>query len=218
MTGRIKLSKNDELVQSAAHHPALPYEYDTISDFDKQCGTFGLDEFQLPHPECPERFICDVPESNEPLAQFSKCVDAMDCHMLAGMTTKSDSESAIALFIHQMVPHHQNAVNMAKALLKTGLIVCDDLTQGGDGCVIEILLREIINDQNFQNQVMFGIVEELGYPQEDDCKVLIDSDVADHNDSAEPSNNIAAPTAAANYARSMIGIIMLAMATLNLLM
>ena len=25
-----------------------------------------------------------------------------------------DSESEVALFLHQMIPHHQNAVNMAK--------------------------------------------------------------------------------------------------------
>lgn len=32
-----------------------------------------------------------------------------------GMTTSvKDSESEVALFLHQMIPHHQNAVNMAK--------------------------------------------------------------------------------------------------------
>ena len=44
----------------------------------------------------------------------------MNCHMLAGMTTKATTGSGMALFIHHMVPHHQNAVNMAKATLKLG--------------------------------------------------------------------------------------------------
>jgi uncharacterized protein (DUF305 family) len=45
------------------------------------------------------------------------------------MTT--DATSEIGLFIHQMIPHHQNAVNMAKALLKTGFS-CEDLTNEDD--------------------------------------------------------------------------------------
>lgn len=43
-------------------------------------------------------------------------------------------------FMHQMIPHHQNAVNMAKLLLKT---------EPGDE-ELESMLREIINSQNMQ--------------------------------------------------------------------
>ena len=32
----------------------------------------------------------------------------------------------IVTFIHQMIPHHQNAVNMAKALLKTNTLDASD--------------------------------------------------------------------------------------------
>jgi len=32
-------------------------------------------------------------------------------------TSVKDSESEVALFLHQMIPHHQNAVNMAKGKL-----------------------------------------------------------------------------------------------------
>ena len=39
----------------------------------------------------------------------------MNCAMMNGMTTSvKGSESEVALFLHQMIPHHQNAVNMAK--------------------------------------------------------------------------------------------------------
>jgi uncharacterized protein (DUF305 family) len=35
------------------------------------------------------------------------------------MTTGVMASDETALFIHQMIPHHQNAVNMAKTLLKS---------------------------------------------------------------------------------------------------
>ena len=115
MSGRIKLT-NKGLLVSNIDVPSLGYEYDTPGTFDQQCGTFGLDNFQLPNAQCPDRFVCDPPPENQ---QFANCIDAMNCHMMAGMTTNVDSQSNIALFVHQMVPHHQNAVNMAKLLLGT---------------------------------------------------------------------------------------------------
>jgi Domain of unknown function (DUF305) len=213
MSGRIKLLQEDTLVQSS-HHPALPYEYDIPGKFDTRCGTYGLDDFQLPHPECPDRFVCDVPEDNGGLANFSSCIEAMNCHMLVGMTTNSESESPTALFIHQMVPHHQNAVNMAKALLKTGKVVCDDLTNETDGCTMETILRDIVNSQNYQVQVMYGIVEALGYPKEDDCQVLIGSnDTSDNVSTTAPTG----PTfSTSNAKQSMIGILTIVFATLLL--
>jgi hypothetical protein len=112
--------------------------------------------------------------------------------MLVGMTTNIESQSAIALFVHQMVPHHQNAVNMAKALLKTGKVVCDDLTEESDACITEGILREIVNNQNFQIHAMYGILEEMEYPKEDDCKVLIGDGL--NNSTAAPTPGPAAPT------------------------
>ena len=40
----------------------------------------------------------------------------MNCAMMSGMTTGvvEGTQSEAALFLHQMIPHHQNAVNMAK--------------------------------------------------------------------------------------------------------
>lgn len=76
-----------------------------------------------------------------------------------------------------MIPHHQNAVNMAKALLKTGKLTCDDLadedTEQADDCALEVILREIINNQNAQIQGMRSILEGKGYPETNDCKVGI---------------------------------------------
>jgi Domain of unknown function (DUF305) len=144
MAGRIKLLKGGVPV-STADQPPLGYSYDRPGAFDRGCGTFGLDDFQLPHPECPETFVCDVGPNNQP---FASCIDAMNCHMFVGMTTGVSSRSNIALFVHQMIPHHQNAVNMAKTLLITDEIGCADLTDDEDPyCVMEALLRDIVNTQ-----------------------------------------------------------------------
>ena len=99
MAGRIKLLKNGVPI-TAKDDPAAYYEQETPGEFDRMCGTYGLDQFQLPHPECPARFVCDVDDS---MRTFASCIDAMDCHMMTGMTTKVSSKTELALFLHQMV-------------------------------------------------------------------------------------------------------------------
>jgi hypothetical protein len=42
MGGRIKLTKNGKILNEL-DNPSLGYEYDVPSDFDKKCGTFGLE-------------------------------------------------------------------------------------------------------------------------------------------------------------------------------
>ena len=91
MTGRIKLTKDGKVI-SESDEPAIDYEYDSVSGHDETCGTYGLNEFQLPHPECPEKFVCDVPEDNPDLVNFASCINSMDCAMMAGMTTKAENE------------------------------------------------------------------------------------------------------------------------------
>ena len=90
-TGRIKLLKNDVAIKPDAHTPEIPYTYDNPSEYDKNCGTYGLEDFQLGHPECPDRFVCDVPSEDKELSAFSDCVDSMNCQMFAGMTTNANS-------------------------------------------------------------------------------------------------------------------------------
>lgn len=114
MSGRIKLLKDGQPIQED-DVPPLGYEYDNPKRYDEKCGTYDLNSFQLPNEECPEKFVCNVPEDNEDLVQFSSCIDSMNCAMMVGMTSSvKESQSEIALFLHQMIPHHQNAVNMAK--------------------------------------------------------------------------------------------------------
>lgn len=73
------------------------------------------------------------------------------------------NNNIVSMFIHHMIPHHQNAVNMAKALLNSGTLrSCDDLRDPyDDACVVEVILRSIINNQNYQIQQMRSVLDEL---------------------------------------------------------
>ena len=181
MSGRIKLLQGANPV-NPMDDPPLGYDYKLVdNDFDQSCGTYGLNPFQLPHDECPERFVCqdEVAVSRRSvspsLTDFAHCLDAMDCHMMVGMTTGINSGSEAVLFIHQMIPHHQNGVNMAKALLKTNTLDCASVTDQDDNpdCVLESVIRSIIVDQNHQIQLMQAYLEAKGYNETDDCVVSV---------------------------------------------
>merc|ERR1719420_393659 len=72
----------------------------------------------------------------------------------------------IVTFIHQMIPHHQNAVNMAKAVLKTNTL---DASDEGD-LVMEHMMWAIINGQNFQIHQMQDYLAEKDYAESDICE------------------------------------------------
>jgi hypothetical protein len=182
MAGRIKLLKRGVPVNDQ-DTPALPEDYynPVVSDFDMTCGTHGLADFQLPHPQCPLTFVCDSEDASESMRLYAGCNNAMNCHMFAGMTTGMTASSEIGLFLHHMIPHHQNAVNMGKALLKSNAIQCE-------GCVMESLIRSLINRQNHEIQIMQNILKQLDLPAEDDCLVEIDSKFEGDNDTQTPND------------------------------
>lgn len=175
MTGRIKLvDENGNVLYPNDDEPVIPYGYESPSEYDEECGTYGLEDFTLPNSQCPSQFVCGKPEG--PVGAYANCVDSMNCAMIAGMTSNVHMNSAIALFSHQMIPHHQNAVNMCKALFKSGEIECEDIEDEEDPhCAITHLCYEIINGQNFEIQTMKGILDSLGHDEEDDCVVNVDS-------------------------------------------
>mmetsp|Transcript_30403 Transcript_30403/g.29301 ORF Transcript_30403/g.29301 Transcript_30403/m.29301 type:complete len:411 (-) Transcript_30403:147-1379(-) len=177
MSGRFKLIDSDGKALYAADTPDLGYDYQVPGAFDTECGTYGLDNFQLPHGECPSQFVCGKDTVSAPVKAFSTCIEAMDCHMMVGMTSNvmsngSDKDSMMALFIHQMIPHHQNAVNMAKALLFKKQLKCVEGVESDD-CELDYILRDIVNVQNAQIQTMKNILTNQKYKQEDDCNVPI---------------------------------------------
>lgn len=182
MTGRIKLIGSDGSMVSEANTPEIPYPYSVVSAFDKECGTFDLEKFQPSmNSQCPESFICY--DGAGTIGDMVECVNAMDCAMLTGMTVyygdegKNSRENDVILFLREMIPHHQNAVNMAKNLITSGEIECsleapaeegDDLTTA---CVLDPIVRSIINVQNSQIQAMRGLLDGFGVsgPAEKQC-------------------------------------------------
>lgn len=174
MTGRIKFINSDGAELQAEDEPEIPYSYDEPSAYDQTCGTYGLDAFQLPNSQCPSKFVCNPPDVSTPVGIFADCLDSMNCAMTAGMTTNVHADSPIALFIHQMIPHHQNAVNMCKALMTTHDIDCADMSNEDDPhCVMRVLCYEIINGQNYQIQTMRSVLDASGYAETDDCDVEV---------------------------------------------
>merc|ERR1712003_394141 len=71
----------------------------------------------------------------------------------------------VILFLREMIPHHQNAVNMAKNLLNTGETKCtlEGPVEEGDtlstACLLDPIVRGIINVQNSQIQAMQGLLD-----------------------------------------------------------
>ena len=114
--------------------------------------------------------------------------------MMSGMTTGVQATQDSALFIHQMIPHHENAVNTAKTLLKTGNLLCPDLTDTENpDCVLSSILLEIIAGQNHQIQLMQDYLRKHKYPLKDNCDVFVktmDSLTEDDSGSEEDSGDI----------------------------
>ena len=231
MSGRIKLLSGGVPV-NPTDDPPLGYDYQTVdNEFDQGCGTWGLGPFQLPNNQCPERFVClddgdgttsDVSRSggsDMSFQEFASCIDAMNCHMMAGMTTGGSSGSPGVLFSHQMIPHHQNAINMAKALLKSNTLNCEDLTSEEPNCVLEAVIRSIIVDQNHQIQLMLHYLEAMGYPATEDCLVTIESSIgslvgSDSQDEAtgDSTNTNTSANSSSGTSRSTLSFFLLVLA------
>mmetsp|Transcript_9174 Transcript_9174/g.10480 ORF Transcript_9174/g.10480 Transcript_9174/m.10480 type:complete len:590 (+) Transcript_9174:121-1890(+) len=179
MTGRFKFVDSVGDAISPDNTLRIPYEYQEPDAYDRSCGATGIGESQLPDMECPTTFVCDAPDAAVApfAAKFAECVDSMNCAMLKGITTKISSNNPIALFNYQMIPHHQQAVNMCKALDVAQGTQCDDIfDEDIPECQLKVLCQEIINVQNAQIQTMRGILEQLELPDTDNCIVDIPVD------------------------------------------
>ena len=62
---------------------------------------------------------------------------------------------------------------MAKALLKTGVLKCERLDHDvvEEDCAMENILREIVNNQIYQIQIMYDVLRDGGSPMTNDCVV-----------------------------------------------
>ncbi|GKY98005.1 hypothetical protein MPSEU_000758600 [Mayamaea pseudoterrestris] len=192
MSGRIKLLSNGEPI-SAQDTPEIEYSYDQPSEYDQTCGTYNLSSYQLPNDQCQVSYLCDIAQDNPTIQKYSDCLNSMNCAMHRGMTTAASANDAVALFVHQMIPHHQNAINMAKALLNLNVLDCTDLTnEDSDDCILEGILRHIVNAQNMEIQVMRAYLEAKGLAPEDDCKIELSSTMEGMNHGGSDSGAAAA--------------------------
>jgi len=79
----------------------------------------------------------------------------------------------VVTFVHQMIPHHKNAINMAKALMTEDTLSCSDAKESD--CDMENVLWAIVNEQNHQIATMSSWLEEYGYEASDICTLDDDS-------------------------------------------
>jgi len=192
MSGRIKLIGSDGSVLNEADTPEIPNDYyDCVSPFDRSCGTFNTNQFQSSrNPQCPkDGFICN--DGFGSIGEMASCVDAMNCAMLTGMTVvypdggRTSRMNDVILFLRSMIPHHQNAVNMAKNLLASGEVDCNPtvLEEGPNGdnaaCLLEPIVRSIINTHNVQIQDMQDLLDSFYVPELKQCNVTVEESCAD---------------------------------------
>lgn len=143
MSGKIIIAGSTGKPGSTAPFLYTPY---TPSAFDVKCGTSNLASYAAGgENECTEQFVC-----GELNTEFEQCLQAMDCAMNREMKVDSFDTHGdpIALFAQQMIPHHVNAINMAKLLMKQ--VPQKELEDSEFFAIV----HDIIVTQNFQNHVM----------------------------------------------------------------
>ncbi|CAE7625171.1 unnamed protein product [Symbiodinium pilosum] len=153
MSGKIIIKNADGSDVTQANGTALSqpqelslYSVPSLDTFDTMCGTTNASAYaDGGQKECAGKFLPGTHDTD-----FEKCMQAIDCMMNKEMRVVGfDShQSHIVTFMQQMIPHHANAVNMAKILLKhaeTQVAAVEDL---------EDIMWGMINVQNFQIHVM----------------------------------------------------------------
>jgi len=151
----------------------IPYTYDfnteDFTKFDSGCGTFNVSQFS--GDACPGKvFLCRDGEdvmSQKP-TEFETCFDAIDCAMHVEMRVNVGA-NPVTTFINQMIPHHRNAVNMAKILLKLNPEELQLPTGYGDEGELYTMMWEIVNGQNAQITLMENWLRDNGHPKYDTC-------------------------------------------------
>jgi hypothetical protein len=137
--------------------------YESVSSpstgLDLACGTRGVADDWDTGACAGMTFMCDTVSG-----QFSECMQAIDCLM---HTTMSVVENAnpVATFMDQMIPHHINAVNMAKIVLK----LATSATGFDDD--VAMLMRNVVNTQNAQIQAMQAWREQYNFTAADTCPI-----------------------------------------------
>ena len=147
MSANIHVKGASANAESPKQHAEFFPEPPMITSQDEACGTVGVfDHAHDLEAACAgKHFLCG--DNMDDL--FNTCMEAIDCKMHVHMAVHTDADP-IKTFMRQMIPHHQNAVSMAKILMKHAPDADDD---------VKALLREIMAVQNHQIQTMQGYLD-----------------------------------------------------------
>ena len=162
MSGRIKVLTPAGAAVSAADDPALPADYYGLpSAYDEMCGTYGLDDYEASDGACSDVFVCN---GGATLARgsFGDCLRSMDCAMDVGMRTTL-SDDPVAAFMHQMIPHHNNAINMAKLLLKQDVLDSEYSSLSEDSEESEEQRRSLQGDDGEIEDLLWSMIVVQGH-------------------------------------------------------
>eukprot|EP00960_Hanusia_phi_P039837 754083-Hanusia_phi.AAC.1 len=149
MSGKIIVVNADGTPRSGLQSVEL-YRPTVMSKDDEACGTPPAPEYGDDYG--PTKFIgrCGTKALCGETTTFKRCMEGIDCQMTYNMRV-THTDDPITTFMRQMIPHHQNAVNMAKIVLKLDLDHVREVDkQLGDEAFVENLMLEIINTQNMQ--------------------------------------------------------------------
>ena len=158
MTGRIKLIGAETGIVpyfgSILHSHQVLHAPPNISRWDTACGTWDSQPFSRDGESydaiCENKaFLCDTDNGN---ALYNECLQAIDCQMHHNMAVSAADNNKIATFVRQMIPHHANAIAMAKVLIKHSSV--DDAGSQDEYEQFMSLGQEIINTQNAQIRIM----------------------------------------------------------------
>ena len=149
MSGRIIIKNVDGSRYSPTLNPTELFLYSPVvrSAIDATCGTTGVAPYTYGQSmACSGSFLCGDLDTGVTEPRFGQCLQGVDCAMNKGMFGQStpDHLSPVVTFMEQMIPHHLNAVNMAKLLMKT------DPNAVAATAGLEGILWDIVNVQNFQ--------------------------------------------------------------------
>ena len=151
-----QLGGEDEASALAIYDHIVADHQQMVSAHDEACGTYDIYAPGSKSSCSNSHFLCGSGAGGA----FETCLADIDCKMHHDMAIHVEAgASKFATFARQMIPHHQNAVSMAKSLLK--FHTADDYGAVGDPedddmAMAVALAHNIINVQNHQIQYMAG--------------------------------------------------------------
>jgi hypothetical protein len=139
------------------------YTPPAVGSFDEVCGTYDTAPYNPALGLCATqgRLLCDVIDT-----PFERCMAALNCKMKTEMQVGSSGAHPVTTFYQQMIPHHANAINMARVLLKTTDLSSEPFVEG--------LMNDIICGQTAQIDGMRKRLGQLGQglPEDAACNNL----------------------------------------------